>query len=84
MLTYVIPVLAIVLLGAALRRMRRVPEGLFPAMEWFSFYVAFPALLFVGAARLKLSATDALDLARPDGLARQRHHGRVEQRELDA
>ena len=31
MLTYVIPVLAIVLLGAALRRMRRVPEGLFPA-----------------------------------------------------
>ncbi|WP_394696155.1 AEC family transporter [Pseudoxanthomonas japonensis] len=63
MLTYVIPVLAIVLLGAALRRMRRVPEGLFPAMEWFSFYVAFPALLFVGAARLKLSATDALDLS---------------------
>ena len=63
MLTYVIPVLAIVLLGAALRRIRRVPEGLFPAMEWFSFYVAFPALLFVGAARLKLSATDALDLS---------------------
>ena len=62
MLTYVIPVLAIVLLGAALRRMRRVPEGLFPAMEWFSFYVAFPALLFVGTARLALSATDALDL----------------------
>ena len=63
MLTYVIPVLTIVLLGAALRRMRRVPDGLFPAMEWFSFYVAFPALLFVGAARLTLSASDALDLS---------------------
>ena len=63
MLTYVIPVLAIVLLGAALRRMHRVPEGLFPAMEWFSFHVAFPALLFVGAARLTLSASDALDLS---------------------
>ncbi|PPJ41174.1 MULTISPECIES: AEC family transporter [unclassified Pseudoxanthomonas] len=63
MLTYVTPVLAIVLLGAALRRMRSVPDGLFPAMEWFSFYVAFPALLFVGAARLKLSAADALDLS---------------------
>nr|WP_298131784.1 hypothetical protein [uncultured Pseudoxanthomonas sp.] len=63
MLSYVIPVLAIVLLGAVLRRMRRVPESLFPAMEWFSFYVAFPALLFVGAARLKLSASDALDLS---------------------
>ncbi|CAN4277207.1 AEC family transporter [Pseudoxanthomonas sp. LjRoot125] len=63
MLTYVIPVLAIVLLGAALRRMRSVPDGLFPAMEWFSFYVAFPALLFVGTARLKLSAADALDLS---------------------
>jgi len=63
MLTYILPVLAIVLLGAWLRRMRRVPEGLFPAMEWFSFYIAFPALLFVGAARLKLSAADAADLA---------------------
>lgn len=63
MLTYIFPVLAIVLLGACLRRFRHAPDGLFPAMEWFSFYVAFPALLFLGTARLRLSAADAGDLA---------------------
>lgn len=63
MLNYILPVLAVILLGVGLRHWRAAPEGLFPAMEWFSFYIAFPALLFNGTARLQLSGGQLRDLA---------------------
>ncbi|TDK32658.1 AEC family transporter [Luteimonas terrae] len=62
MLDYTIPVLLIVLLGAWLKRSRFAPDGFFPAIEWFSFFVAFPALLFVNTARLQFSGTALRDL----------------------
>ncbi|WP_058834194.1 AEC family transporter [Luteimonas abyssi] len=63
MLTYTVPVLLVVLLGAWIRRSRWRPEGFFPAIEWFSFYVAFPALLFANTARLDFTGTALRDLA---------------------
>jgi len=62
MLDYTIPVLLIVLLGVWLRRSRWTPDGFFPAIEWFSFYVAFPALLFINTARLEFSGGALRDL----------------------
>jgi len=63
MLDYTIPVLLIILLGAWLKRGRFTPEGFFPAIEWFSFYVAFPALLFINTARLETGGRALRDLA---------------------
>ncbi|MFL6587321.1 MAG: AEC family transporter [Luteimonas sp.] len=62
MLDYTIPVLLIVLLGVWLRRSRWTPEAFFPAIEWFSFYVAFPALLFINIARLEFTGGALRDL----------------------
>lgn len=58
-----VPVLLLVLLGVWLRRGRWTPGTFFPVIEWFSFYVAFPALLFVNTARLDVSATGVWSLA---------------------
>jgi len=62
MLDYTVPVLLIVLLGAWLKRSRWTPGDFFPAIEWFSFYVAFPALLFINTARLEFSGAALRDL----------------------
>ncbi|MBB3343389.1 AEC family transporter [Luteimonas sp. RC10] len=63
MIAHTIPVVLVVLLGVWLRRSPRTPEGFFPAIEWFTFYVAFPALLFVNTAQLVVSAVQLRDLA---------------------
>ncbi|WP_238944354.1 AEC family transporter [Allofranklinella schreckenbergeri] len=64
MLTYIAPVFLIMALGAVIRRLPQAPAvTLFPALEWFSFYVAFPALLFLRTASLDLDATVVQSLA---------------------
>ncbi|WP_082132321.1 AEC family transporter [Luteimonas sp. FCS-9] len=62
MIAHTVPVLLLVLLGVWLRRAPRTPEGFFPAIEWFTFYVAFPALLFVNTAQLDVSGAQLRDL----------------------
>lgn len=63
MLDYTVPVLLLIVLGAWIRRSRFAPQGLFPAIEWLSFYVAFPALLFINTARLTAGGRALGDLA---------------------
>ncbi|RMX15061.1 AEC family transporter [Vandammella animalimorsus] len=54
MLGHIAPVFLILALGVLLRRLPQTPAALFPALEWFSFYVAFPALLLLRTAQLEL------------------------------
>ncbi|MDH5858393.1 AEC family transporter [Lampropedia aestuarii] len=57
MLASTIPIFLIIALGVWIKRSPHPPEGLFPALEWFSFYVAFPALLFLNTAQLTIDAS---------------------------
>lgn len=57
MLAYITPIFLIIALGVWIKRSPHAPEGLFPALEWFSFYVAFPALLFKNTAQLQIDAS---------------------------
>lgn len=57
MLAYIVPIFLIIALGVWIKRSPQAPEGLFPALEWFSFYVAFPALLFLNTAQLNIDAS---------------------------
>jgi predicted permease len=52
MLASIVPVFLLILLGVAIRRTRWMPADFFPALEKFSYFIAFPALLFTGTARL--------------------------------
>jgi malonate transporter and related proteins len=52
MLTSILPVFFVILLGVAIRQSRWLPDDFFPSVEKFSYYIAFPALLFSGTARL--------------------------------
>lgn len=63
MLAYVAPVFLIIALGVALKRMRNTPATLFPTLEWFSFYIAFPALLYLRTAQLQMDAATLKGLA---------------------
>lgn len=58
MLNYTFPILLIVLLGVWARHSPRTPPGFFAAIEWFAFYIAFPALLFASTAQLTFAAGD--------------------------
>ena len=40
------------MLGVGIRQARWMPDDFFPSMEKFSYFIAFPALLFTGTARL--------------------------------
>lgn len=62
MLSFTIPVLLIVSLGVWLRRIKAGQPGFFPALEWLSFYVAFPALLFMNTAKLDFSGAEVAEL----------------------
>lgn len=63
MLNYIAPVFVIIALGAIIRRLPQTPPGLFPALEWFSFYITFPAMLFLRTAKLELDASVVQSLA---------------------
>ncbi|RMX05815.1 AEC family transporter [Corticibacter populi] len=63
MFGYVLPVFLVIAVGVAIKRHPRAPAGLFPALEWFSFYIAFPALLFLRTAQLQLGANAVSTLA---------------------
>ncbi|KKW67511.1 hypothetical protein AAV94_10135 [Lampropedia cohaerens] len=63
MLAYVTPVFLIIALGVAVKRMRNTPPTLFPSLEWLTFYVAFPALLFLRTAQLQMDAATLKALA---------------------
>lgn len=63
MLAYTIPVLLIVFLGVWIKRSRKTPPGFFPVAEWFAFYIAFPALLFLNTAKLQVHGDELFDLA---------------------
>ena len=52
MLASIIPVFLVILLGVAIRQYRWLPDDFFPSVEKFSYFIAFPALLFAGTARL--------------------------------
>lgn len=52
MLASIIPVFLVIMLGVAIRQFRWLPEDFFPSVEKFSYFIAFPALLFTGTARL--------------------------------
>lgn len=63
MLNAILPVFLIVLLGVALRHYRLMPADFFPSVEKFSYFVAFPALLFSGTAKLSFGAGQVGELA---------------------
>ena len=52
MLASIIPVFLVIVLGVAIRQFRWLPDEFFPSVEKFSYFIAFPALLFSGTARL--------------------------------
>jgi predicted permease len=52
MLAAILPVFLVIMLGVAIRQWRWLPEEFFPSVEKFSYFIAFPALLFSGTARL--------------------------------
>lgn len=52
MLASIIPVFLVIMLGVAIRQFRWLPDEFFPSVEKFSYFIAFPALLFSGTARL--------------------------------
>jgi malonate transporter len=51
-LASIVPVILLILLGVAIRRAHWMPDDFFPSLEKFSYYIAFPALLFTGIAKL--------------------------------
>lgn len=63
MLASILPVFLIIMLGVASRHYRVLPAEFFPSAERFSYYVAFPAMLFAGTARLSFGAGQVLELA---------------------
>ncbi|THU03650.1 AEC family transporter [Lampropedia puyangensis] len=63
MLSYILPIFLIIALGVWIKRTPHAPKELFPALEWFSFYVAFPALLFLRTAQLHMDARAVQSLA---------------------
>lgn len=54
MLASIVPIFLIILLGAAIRRYRWMPQDFFPSTEKFAYNVAFPAMLFMATAGLDL------------------------------
>lgn len=63
MLAAIIPVFLLLMLGVAIRRTQWMPEDFFPSMEKFSYFIAFPALLFSGTARLDFQGRMVGELA---------------------
>lgn len=63
MLAAILPVFLVILLGVAIRQFRWLPEAFFPSVEKFSYFIAFPALLFSGTARLDFQGRMVGDLA---------------------
>jgi len=51
-LASIVPVILLIMLGVAIRRAHWMPDDFFPSLEKFSYYIAFPALLFTGIAKL--------------------------------
>lgn len=63
MLASILPVFLIILLGVAIRHYAWLPEAFFPSIERFSYFIAFPALLFAGTARLNFEGGQVGELA---------------------
>lgn len=63
MLAAILPVFLLIMLGVAIRRARWMPEDFFPSMEKFSYFIAFPALLFTGIAKLDFQGRMVGELA---------------------
>ncbi|MBV8470274.1 MAG: AEC family transporter [Burkholderiaceae bacterium] len=63
MLDAILPVFLIILLGVAIRHYEWLPEAFFPSIEKFSYNIAFPALLFVGTAKLSFHGSQVGELA---------------------
>jgi predicted permease len=63
MLASIIPVFLVILLGVAIRQFRWLPDEFFPNVEKFSYFIAFPALLFTGTARLNFEGRMVGELA---------------------
>ncbi|HEY1148549.1 MAG TPA: AEC family transporter [Pseudoduganella sp.] len=63
MLASIIPVFLVIMLGVAIRQFRWLPDEFFPSVEKFSYFIAFPALLFTGTARLKFEGRMVGELA---------------------
>lgn len=63
MLAAILPVFLLIMLGVAIRRAQWMPEDFFPSMEKFSYFIAFPALLFTGIAKLDFQGRMVGELA---------------------
>ncbi|SFM09621.1 AEC family transporter [Rugamonas rubra] len=63
MLASIVPVFLVILLGVAIRHFRWLPQDFFPSVEKFSYNIAFPALLFGGAAKLSFRSGQVGELA---------------------
>jgi len=63
MLASIIPVFLVIMLGVAIRQFRWLPDEFFPSVEKFSYFIAFPALLFTGTARLNFEGRMVGELA---------------------
>jgi malonate transporter and related proteins len=63
MLGSIIPVFLLIMLGVAIRQSRWMPDDFFPSVEKFSYFIAFPALLFTGIARLDFHGRMVEELA---------------------
>lgn len=59
----ILPVLLLILLGVAIRQSRWLPAEFFSSIEKFSFFIAFPALLFSATAQLEFQGAMAAQLA---------------------
>lgn len=63
MLAAILPVFLLIMLGVAIRHARWMPEDFFPSMEKFSYFIAFPALLFSAIAKLDFQGRMVGELA---------------------
>lgn len=63
MFAYTIPVLLIVFLGVWIKRSPHTPSGFFASAQWFAFFIAFPALLFLNTAKLQVHGDELFNLA---------------------
>ncbi len=63
MLAAILPVFLLIMLGVAIRQARWMPEDFFPSVEKFSYFIAFPALLFTGISRLDFQGRMVGELA---------------------
>lgn len=63
MLASTVPVFLLIMLGVAIGRSRWMPDDFFPSLEKFSYFIAFPALLFTGTSRLDFHGRLAGELA---------------------